>query len=282
MWTFLGLGSCLVFVTISGHKEETITGFYGQSVLMPCQCSDRSLEKTVTWQRDAPMLKILTHRKNTSTFDDRYKDRARIFLNEDSNNCSVLILNLTLSDQGNYRCSFFDPSYCYVNITLKVVASYTVCLQSISAPQGRGPKVFQCDVRGNFQGAQIDWELDGQPPPNASTTTQNHSSNGLYHVNSNLTLQLDDASKLKCVVKNPKILPHTSDSCNGVKEPLSNNVSKDFITVLAAVLLAVFIIVIVIGIFAFRRYRKRTKEDEEQRDPDTINIELEQLYQTTR
>ncbi|CAK6959274.1 uncharacterized protein si:dkey-192g7.3 isoform X3 [Scomber scombrus] len=118
MRTFLGI--LMVFI-VSG--DEDINGVLDDSVLLPCSCPSRNLKKEFKWQMDKPeTAKIFKQRSlGFNVFDDDYKSRAKMFLDENSNNCSLLLINITMKDQGKYRCTFSideQKTIIYINLSI--------------------------------------------------------------------------------------------------------------------------------------------------------------------
>lgn len=112
--------------SVVGDKEvTTILGDLKDSVLLPCPCSHRDLDKEVRWQKERPhLIPVVKYSKNHSINGDTYHGRVSVFLHENSNNCSVLLANITAEDQGKYRCSFYkeerhSKKFVYLNITGK-------------------------------------------------------------------------------------------------------------------------------------------------------------------
>lgn len=89
--------------------DETITGVLDDSVLLPCTCPERNLDKEFKWQMEEPnMMLVLKHNSPASVFYGRYRGRARVLLDESSRNCSLLLTNITADDVGKYRCVFYS------------------------------------------------------------------------------------------------------------------------------------------------------------------------------
>ncbi|XP_070770864.1 CD276 antigen homolog [Enoplosus armatus] len=224
MRTFLGV---LMVVIVSGDEETQVTGVLEDSVHLPCNCSERDLDKEFQWQMEEPKKTlVLNYNSNTSNLDDRYEGRAKIFLNETKNNCSVLLTNIAVGDQGKYRCSFHSQDqYKAFFVNLKVSASYNVCQDSANNLNGNlSVKVFQCDVNGRYRDTEIQWNLDGQLLANASTTNIMNTytldaPTGLYHFHSTLGTELNTNPEPTCVVKAKGISTKISYGCRPVTEP---------------------------------------------------------------
>lgn len=101
---------------------KVISGCLEETVLLPCPCS-HNLDKEFKWQMDKPKaILVLKYNNNISSFGNGYEGRAKMFLPEKSNNCSVLLANITADDQGTYRCSFYmqqmyTKQFVYLNIS---------------------------------------------------------------------------------------------------------------------------------------------------------------------
>ncbi|KAI2660769.1 CD226 antigen [Labeo rohita] len=94
----------LLLITSSSAVGQTVqsnqTGFVGQDVLLPCNCSDDLNE--LVWQKDETIVNL--HPTDKSLINDSYKDRTQLFLNNEKRNCSLLIRNISSEDAGVYTC----------------------------------------------------------------------------------------------------------------------------------------------------------------------------------
>lgn len=209
-----------------GYEEVTmISGDLKGSILLPCPCSHRDLDKELRWQKEQlPPILVVKYSKNHSINGDTYHGRVNIFLHENSSNCSVLLANLTAEDRGKYRCSFYkeerhSKKFVYLDIAgeslflrLPAVflqsfqamnlefnhfnlshlppARYEVCLTNDS-----DSRFFQCNASGWHKDAVIEWKSDGQPLTDSAKTHITHintveTPSGLYHLISELTTKL--------------------------------------------------------------------------------------------
>ncbi|XP_041806997.1 butyrophilin subfamily 3 member A2-like isoform X2 [Chelmon rostratus] len=214
------LGVFMVLI-VSGD-DETITGVLDDSVLLPCTCPERNLDKEFKWQMEEPnMMLVLKHNSPASVFYGRYRGRARVLLDESSRNCSLLLTNITADDVGKYRCVFYSQGkYKKFFVNLNISASYNVCQKpSANNPNGDlSVKGFQCDAEGRYGEAELQWNLDGQLLTNSPTTHITHSktlnaSTGLYHLTSRLVTQLNGTSEPKCDVKAKDVSTIISNDC---------------------------------------------------------------------
>ncbi|XP_053368351.1 uncharacterized protein LOC128542078 isoform X1 [Clarias gariepinus] len=84
----------------SDNKEIHIYGHRGDSVLLPCSCSDLSSKpQRLTWwtYRTGSATKVLN--------DQHYRNRVQLFNNISPANLSLLISNLRVEDDADYSCS---------------------------------------------------------------------------------------------------------------------------------------------------------------------------------
>ncbi|XP_031150889.1 uncharacterized protein LOC116046624 [Sander lucioperca] len=235
MRTFLGV-LLVVTLIVSGDGETMLE----DSVLLPCACSERNLHEEFRWQMEEPNATLVFKYNTTSNFDPKYKDRAKIFLSENRNNCSVLFTNVTANDQGKYGCRFRkQEEYQYFFVYLNVSACYTVCQAANNL------NVFQCYVKKRYRETEIQWSLDGQLLTESNTTNLNHTctmdaSTGLYHFNSTLSPELKWSVEPTCRVKDNGISPNITPDCRPIADPRKadpDNARYRYLTIIPIVLL---------------------------------------------
>lgn len=226
MRTFFTLG--VLWALIVSGDEEVIEGIFKDTVLLPCNCSERNLDQELRWQMETPKTSLVfKHNRNTSKFNDGYKGRAKILLSENSSNCSLLLTNITVEDQGRYSCRFHTQSiYKRFFVYLNVSASYDVCLSEPNVSGGL--YVFQCNVEGLHREARIQWKLHGQLLTNVTNITHTRNveaSPGLYRFNSQLSTKLNWTTALTCDVKAKDISATIKSGCRR-KETVIQVLSK--------------------------------------------------------
>ncbi|KAM9342543.1 uncharacterized protein KZ484_015289 [Pholidichthys leucotaenia] len=139
MWALLGM---LLVSVVSGNEEPAnFTGLVGGNVLLQCNCPSRNVGKLVKWQMEdiKPMFEYI----NKTKFFDGYEDRLKIYVDKDSNNCSVLLTNIKEEDQGKYRCIYHNPEYNYTFVNLHV----NVSASSANASPFKAPVTPQPYIR---------------------------------------------------------------------------------------------------------------------------------------
>ncbi|XP_035285929.1 uncharacterized protein LOC118233919 isoform X3 [Anguilla anguilla] len=101
---------------LSDSEPIHITGFTGDSVVLPCACTDV--------QRKPEQVRWTAHPggQNTVIFppsvNDRYKGRVQVLDSVSRGNLSLRLSDLTLSDRGTYRCEA-DVNYRDISLTVK-------------------------------------------------------------------------------------------------------------------------------------------------------------------
>ncbi|XP_053542371.1 cell adhesion molecule DSCAM isoform X2 [Ictalurus punctatus] len=97
------------------RQTVTVTRYVGQSVLLPCSCSElQAKPHTFTWQ-------FLKESKEIFPKDEtnRYTDRVQIFNDHLPGNLSLLISHLTVEDGGWYRCEISNTHFKDVSVEVK-------------------------------------------------------------------------------------------------------------------------------------------------------------------
>ncbi|XP_064202212.1 obscurin-like isoform X4 [Anguilla rostrata] len=101
---------------LSNSEPINITGFTGDSVVLPCACTDV--------QKKPEQIKWTAHKGGQSTVifppsvNDRYKHRVQVLDSVSPGNLSLRLSNLTLSDGGTYMCEA-DGNYLDISLTVK-------------------------------------------------------------------------------------------------------------------------------------------------------------------
>lgn len=110
----------LMFVHSPGCRlnQQTVdvTGIVGQSVLLPCSCSElQAKPHTFRWRfyKGSDDIKIFPKEQT-----NLYTDRVQVFNDHPPGNLSLLISHLTVEDGGWYRCEIGEMTT-YIYLTVK-------------------------------------------------------------------------------------------------------------------------------------------------------------------
>ncbi|XP_060758279.1 carcinoembryonic antigen-related cell adhesion molecule 2-like [Neoarius graeffei] len=104
-------------------QPETVTGYVGQSVLLPCSCSELQAKPhnfTWTFLNGSPHKEIFPEDQT-----NLYTDRVQLFNDHLPGNLSLLISHLTVEDGGRYRCEIRNR---ISDVRLTVRGKMTFCI----------------------------------------------------------------------------------------------------------------------------------------------------------
>ncbi|KAK1784515.1 hypothetical protein P4O66_004756 [Electrophorus voltai] len=111
-------------LTIKGcvleHNRETkhITAHTGDSVLLPCSCTDlHAKPANFTWKKYNPNSKTW---EVISSESEQYRNRVQLGIVHSPGNLSLLISHLTEEDEGDYDCMHKEYEQLYIRLTFKV------------------------------------------------------------------------------------------------------------------------------------------------------------------
>ncbi|KAI4888605.1 hypothetical protein NFI96_008181 [Prochilodus magdalenae] len=103
--------------TLSQNQTNQIIRYPGDSVLLPCSCTDTQTRPlSFQWER------VDSGGSEESSKMEIYSDRVQMFNESHPTNLSLLISNLTEQDQGTYRCSITNNHQQSINIRLSITA----------------------------------------------------------------------------------------------------------------------------------------------------------------
>ncbi|XP_035285215.1 hemicentin-1-like [Anguilla anguilla] len=128
VWLVSSLIHMISGCVLSGSKTIDITGFTGDSLVLPCACTNE--QKKPEWIRwivhpGGPSTVIFS--QSPPSVNDRYKHRVQVLDSISPGNLSLRLSDLTLSDRGTYRCEA-DGHYRDISLTVEA------CVLSDSEP----------------------------------------------------------------------------------------------------------------------------------------------------
>ncbi|KAK2846174.1 hypothetical protein Q7C36_011028 [Tachysurus vachellii] len=120
-----------VNLTVKGcrliHQRVNVAGIVGQSVLLPCSCSElQAKPHTFRWNFYKGPYGINIFPKEQTNL---YTDRVQVFNDHPPGNVSLLLSHLTVEDGGFYRCEINNKINTDVKLTVKV-STLVSCLHS--------------------------------------------------------------------------------------------------------------------------------------------------------
>ncbi|KAG7455399.1 hypothetical protein MATL_G00256270 [Megalops atlanticus] len=111
VWLVSSLLHMINSCTLSNSEPKEVTGYTGGSVILPCSCSDpQATPQKLQWRAaDRDWTDIFP--PNSPNMDPQYRDRVQVLNSASPGNMSLLLSNLTESDEGTYRCETGDQNY---------------------------------------------------------------------------------------------------------------------------------------------------------------------------
>ncbi|KAI4878546.1 hypothetical protein NFI96_001500 [Prochilodus magdalenae] len=104
--------------TLEDHQQiKTITSYTGESVLLPCYCTDlKTKPETFIWKK----YHTSTQRwEEISSESGQYRNRVQLVNDHSPGNLSLLISHLTEEDGGDYRCTVQSGGFTDISLTVK-------------------------------------------------------------------------------------------------------------------------------------------------------------------
>ncbi|XP_053499323.1 polymeric immunoglobulin receptor-like [Ictalurus furcatus] len=127
------------------RQTVTVTGYVGQSVLLPCSCSElQAKPHTFRWE-------FLKDHKEIFPKDDtnRYTTRVQIFNDHLPGNLSLLISHLTVEDGGWYRCEISNTDFKDVLVKFKDAPKQPSTTIRTTSKQDVGERNPESETSGN-------------------------------------------------------------------------------------------------------------------------------------
>lgn len=206
---FIGLsGSLYLWLSLypSGGFTITVTAAVGNNVLFNVSCTPYK-QPLLVWQRNLTI--VSNYQLKSGPPDDHYKGRTQNFLENDEQNCSLLLFNASLLDEGTYECFYYTTHLTNNKIVLEIAANYTE-RQCSSIGGNRTHGTYQCGATGGYPKGHIKWLLNGQPVPSTSDF-QRENQQGLFNMSS--TLVVATGAEVVCVVENPRLSKEVDVLC---------------------------------------------------------------------
>ncbi|XP_004606836.3 T-lymphocyte activation antigen CD80, partial [Sorex araneus] len=173
--------------------------------ILPCDYNISTLELAKTriyWQKQNDM--VLSVINGNVKVWEKYENRT---IADFSNNHSIAILGLRLSDNGTYTCIIQKSNGGLyklehrVNVKLLVKAYFHV--PSITDLGNPSPKIrrIQCETSGGFPEPHLSWVENGEELTAANTTVSQDPKTELYVISSELDFNVTDNHSFMCLVK---------------------------------------------------------------------------------
>ncbi|KAI4888856.1 hypothetical protein NFI96_009769 [Prochilodus magdalenae] len=252
--------------TLSQTQENPITRYPGQSVLLPCSCTDPNTRPlTVKWER------VDSGGTEGSSKMELSSDRVQMFNENHPSNLSLLISDLTEQDQGTYRCSINN------NQSISIRLSITDCTlsQTQENPITRYPGesvLLPCSCTDpKTRPLSVKWEMGGTEVSSKTAKysgrvqmfNKSHPAN-LSLLISNLTEQ--DQGTYRCSINNNQSITLTLSITAGQQ---GDQTAEQGNWVIIIIICALLLILLLLVGGAACTYRKHIQGRKQRKDKDT-------------
>ncbi|XP_069812460.1 CD276 antigen isoform X2 [Dendropsophus ebraccatus] len=252
--------------------DVPITGILAEDVILPCSFSPPdgfSLQDlSVFWEiTKLQQVHAFTQgREQLEKQDPKFVNRTQLFLGQLlQGNMSLLLHNISLSDEGIYTCFVNVGNSSSAALSLQVAAFYTKPTLHLESSEGLKPGdqvTVTCHTYRGYPQAEILWQDgNGKNLTENVTTSQVANEDGLFHVQSSIHVTLETNDTYTCLVYNPllQVVTHASLSVTG--QHLSFPLVAVWVTVgLCACLLGLLVAMACVC----RKQLKQTCEEEQE------------------
>ncbi|XP_027623729.1 T-lymphocyte activation antigen CD80 isoform X2 [Tupaia chinensis] len=192
-----------LFQLCSGFKQ--VTKAVKEVALLSCDYNvspEQLASVRIYWQRgDATVLTVISGQKEVWP---EYRNRTTIDL---TNNLSIVILALRLSDRGQYTCvvqKLEKGAYKLKHLTsvmLKVTADFPTPSMTEFGTTSSNIRRINCSTSGGFPEPRLSWLEDGKELNAINTTVSQDPETELYAVSSYLDFSATSDHSFVCLVK---------------------------------------------------------------------------------
>ncbi|KAI4896410.1 hypothetical protein NFI96_031508, partial [Prochilodus magdalenae] len=266
---FINIRLSIKDCTLSQNQENQITRYPGESVLLPCSCTDPNTRPlSVKWERVDP------GGTEGSSKMEIYSDRVQMFNKSHPADLSLLISNLTEQDQGTYRCSINNNQS--INIRLSITGCTLSQTQENQIIRYPGESVLlPCSCTDpNTKPGSVKWERVDSGGTEGSNKTELYSGRVQMFNKShpaNLSLLISnvtehDRGTYRCSINNNQsIIIRLSITAGQQRDQTAEQGNWNIIIIICALLL---ILLLLLG-GAACTYRKHVQGRKQSKDKDT-------------
>uniref|UniRef100_A0A8C3T0H9 Ig-like domain-containing protein n=1 Tax=Chelydra serpentina TaxID=8475 RepID=A0A8C3T0H9_CHESE len=194
-----------VLVVGPGHP---VTAIVGENIVLPCHLSPRMSAENmeVRWFRSEFTSVVHQYHEGKDQYGQQMPDyRGRTELLKAGimdGNVSLQILNIRLSDEGQYNCFVQDgPFYEEALMELKIAGLGSAPLISVESHQDGGIRVV-CQSAGWYPEPKVLWrDLSGQELPSLSEA-KSLGDSGLFETENSIIIKEHSNQNLSCWIRN--------------------------------------------------------------------------------
>ncbi|XP_051820873.1 butyrophilin-like protein 9 isoform X2 [Antechinus flavipes] len=190
--------------------QQPIIALVGEEAIFPCQLSPQTDAKymDVKWFNDQNGYLVHRYKYNQDYLKHQHQEyeRRTEFLRDDISNGSVALKlhHIRLSDEGKYRC-FFESSYAYGEAEFQVhVAAKGSAPHIYIQDNGNKSRRVICTSTGWYPEPEVQWEKN-QEKLSSQDTTIKRKENGLFSVETSITVFTNSTANVSCFIWNPRL-----------------------------------------------------------------------------
>ncbi|XP_037771124.1 butyrophilin subfamily 1 member A1 isoform X1 [Chelonia mydas] len=227
----------IFFITFYVHKLESarftvigpdhpVTAIMGEDIILPCHLSPKMSAENmeVRWFRSEFTSFVHLYQHGKDEYGQQmpeYHGRTELLkAGIVDGNVALGIVNIRLSDEGQYRCFVQDGVFHEEAVLeLKVAASGSAPRISVEGHQDGGIQVV-CQSAGWYPEPEALWRnLKGQPL-SSSTETKSEEQHGLFEIKNSIIITENSNKNLSCAIRNTHL--------NREKESITFYISDSF------------------------------------------------------
>ncbi|XP_040478662.1 butyrophilin subfamily 1 member A1-like [Ursus maritimus] len=188
--------------------REPVIALVGEEAVLSCQLSPSmdAQNMEVRWYRNVPL--DLVHRYSTSQDDTEeqmleYQGRTE-FLKDNitKGHVALRIHQIQLSDGGEYAC-YFESSTYYNEAKFQVLVTVSGMAPHICIETGNRREIkLTCTSTGWYPKPELQWRDHQGLHLTPVSETKTMEENGLFHVESSVTVDKSSREKVSCIVRN--------------------------------------------------------------------------------
>ncbi|XP_043352793.1 butyrophilin subfamily 1 member A1-like isoform X3 [Dermochelys coriacea] len=206
--------------------DHPVTAIMGEDIILPCHLSPKMSAENmeVRWFRSEFTSFVHLYQHGKDEYGQQmpeYHGRTELLkAGIVDGNVALGIVNIRLSDEGQYRCFVQDGVFHEEAVLeLKVAASGSAPRISVEGHQDGGIQVV-CQSAGWYPEPEVLWRnLKGQPL-SSSTETKSEEQDGLFEIKNSIIITENSNKNLSCAIRNTHL--------NQEKESITFYISDSF------------------------------------------------------
>uniref|UniRef100_A0A674J2H5 Butyrophilin subfamily 1 member A1 n=1 Tax=Terrapene triunguis TaxID=2587831 RepID=A0A674J2H5_9SAUR len=206
--------------------DHPVTAIMGEDIILPCHLSPKMSAENmeVRWFRSEFTSFVHLYQHGKDEYGQQmpeYHGRTELLkAGIVDGNVALGIVNIRLSDEGQYRCFVQDGVFHEEAVLeLKVAASASAPHISVEGHQDGGIRVV-CQSAGWYPEPEVLWRNLKEQPLSSSTKTKSEEEHGLFEIKNSVIITENSNKNLSCAIRNTHL--------NQEKESITFYISDSF------------------------------------------------------